>query len=93
MTKTQKFFRGHRVKIADEMPRYMSHFECGIEAIIDHSYDDIYSGTSDSVKYAVLLLMPDGSKRSVAWYDQDLLTLVSDGRDAGEAILQSYKKR
>lgn len=89
---SQKFWRGHRVKVADEMPPWMLHFYgAGGEAIVDHSYRDQYGGGSCE-QYCLLHLLPDGWKRS-SWYPVDLLTLVSPDRDAGEALLQEYNGR
>ena len=89
--RTQKFWRGERVKVADEMPVWMSHFEAGCEAIVDHSYRDMYGPGGSELEYSLLLLMP--YPRRVAWYPANLLTLVDADRDAGEAILQAYNEQ
>ena len=97
----QKYLRGHRVKIDDEMPPHMDHFPCGVEAIVDYSYSDAFgyhepNCTPKREAYSLLLLGDDGSYSEpmlVAWYDQDQLTLVSDDRDAGERLLHKYKSR
>ena len=87
--KSQKFFRGHRVRIASEMPQYMSHFPCGGEAIVVGSYSDIYGG-NDINSYSLLLIEPYGGMCS--WYEEGQLTLVSTDRDKGEGLLQLYKE-
>lgn len=84
----QKFFRGHRVKIADKLPEEMSHFEAGCEAIIRSSYSDEYGG--DNVEDYGLLLLTE-NPHHVWWYEEDQLTLVDSDRDAGEELLQQYK--
>lgn len=88
----QKFFRGHRVKIAAELPSYMSHFDgAGCEAIVRGSYADLCGSIEGDIDYSLLIL---GDKpASCAWYEEGLLTLVSSDRDAGEMILQEYKNR
>ena len=84
----QRFFRGHRVKIADKLRNSMSHFESGCEAIVNHSYSDRYGG-DDNGSYGLLLLTKN--PHYVAWYDEGQLTLIDSDRDAGERILQRYK--
>lgn len=69
--KEQKFKHGDVVKIADEMPAWMSHFESGQEVCILSSYRDQFGG--DNVNdYTVMFL--DGSICS--WYPESLLTFV-----------------
>ena len=92
---TQKFFRGHRVKIADELPWSMSHFPgAGKEAIVDHSASDRHLGARGRrlEEYGLLVKTDTGWTYS-AWYDEEHLTLVDSDRDAGEQILQDYKGR
>jgi len=52
----QKYFRGHRIKIQNTMPSYMSHFECGCEAIVQGSYTDLCGKTDTPPEYSLLLL-------------------------------------
>lgn len=83
-----KFWRGHRVKIADEFPKYMAHFggrDC-IAIVSDYTIGN--GGWEDS--YALLYLGHDGVWHSAAWYPESLLTLIGDDRDDGERILQEY---
>lgn len=64
-------------------------------AIVVGSYSDQFGG-SDRQDRIYTLLTLDAKDRPVdkrAWYDEEQLTLVSADRDAGEAILQSYKRR
>lgn len=87
----QKFFRGHRVKIAEKLPNYMSHFSgAGCEAIVEYSYSDIYRG--NNVKDYGLCILEKGKLFYLSWYQENLLTLINDNRDEGEKILQSYKE-
>ena len=87
----QKFFRGHRIKIDDEMPTSMKHFTSGAEAIVEYSYSDVHSNEEHS-SYSLLILEPTGSHSS-AWYWEDQLTLVDNDRDKGEKILQEHKQK
>lgn len=94
--KKQKFIRGQRVKITNEMPSYMRHFTCGCEAIVEGSYSDLchssYQHKDDydrQISYGLLLLTD--KPHTCAWYDEDQLTLICSDRDKGEALLQKYK--
>ncbi len=91
----QKFFRGQRVKIADEMPRSMRHFEKGCEAIVVGSYTDQCMRTADSDhKFTLCLLDKNGKPFDrVSWYGEHQLTLLSDDRRAGEDLLQAFQSR
>ena len=89
----QKFFRGHRVKIAKTLSPEMDHFEKDCEAIVEYSYTDEYGGhEDDNPEYSLLLLIGDETMwYTVSWYDEQYLTLINKNRDAGEKILQKYK--
>lgn len=86
----QKFLRGQRVRLQNDPPKCMSHFEgWGGEAIVDHSFSDFHGGTGRG--YALLLL--GKRKKRDAWYEESQLTLVNADRDAGEQIIQEYNER
>lgn len=87
----QKFFRGHRVKIADKLPESMDHFEAGCEAIVDHSGSERDRGGGNIEIYGLLLLTKH--PHYVAWYEEDQLTLIDSDRDVGEEILQRFTQR
>ena len=92
----QKFFRGQRVKLADDFGSSMSHFGGkGGEAIVEGSYADQY-GLGNYDEFKLLLLSgiegnADFPYRS-AWYHEHQMTLVSDDRIKGEEILQMYNE-
>lgn len=96
-TLMQKYERGQRVKVADEMPPSMSHFERGFEAIIDHSYTDAYGRMGQERRdrmYSVVELNKSGKPvNQIAWYYEDQLTLLDANRAPGEAILREWKTR
>jgi hypothetical protein len=76
---TQKFHHGDLVRIADDLDEWMSHFQAGCDAIVDHSYADKYGGISSSgpnTQYS--LHLKDRGK--VAWYYEHQLTLVESNR-------------
>jgi len=88
--KKQKFFRGHRVRIADNLGPAMTHFPAGLEAIVVHSYSDAYGGNNHH-DYNLLVHEPDGW-HVTAWYHEKQLTLLDADRDKGEAVLQENKR-
>ncbi len=99
--KNQKFFRGQRVRVADDLGSMMRHFTSGCDAIVVGSFSDQMSRISgadmDIVKeieesYTLLLLKSeDGTMSTASWYEESQLTLVSDDRIRGEEILQKHK--
>lgn len=92
----QTFLRGHRVKVADDLGYSMSHFSgAGHEAIIEGSYGDLCGmyGPRANHKFSLVLLRDGAPFNKSAWYDESQLTLLSADRDAGEQIIQDYKKR
>jgi hypothetical protein len=88
----QKFFRGQRVRIAKRFPQCMSHFDGkGCEAIVDHSYSDMY-GCGNFSDFCLLIIDKKGNYRC-SWYPEKLLTLVSNDIKAGEKLLQRYREQ
>ncbi len=87
--KTQKFFRGQRVRVSSKMPLCMRHFECGCEAIVRNSYSDHYGPRDGEEEYGLLLLTE--KPHHVSWYMENQLELICDNRRAGENLLQRYK--
>ena len=88
----QKYKIGTRVKIADNMPKYMSHFPKGIEAIVQYTYTQKCGRHSeeDDKKYSLLLLDKEEGYNTSAWYDEYLLTLISDDIEDGETKLKKF---
>ncbi len=101
--KNQKFFRGQRVRVADDLGSMLRHFQSGCDAIVVGSYtgcdaivvgsytDQYGSAAGEDPEYT-LLLKDDGVMDTVSWYEESQLTLVSDDRVRGEEILQRHKK-
>lgn len=93
----QKFKRGSRVRIADEMPPSMRHFHCGVEAIVEYTYgqkakhDRRYSPSGDFESYSLLLFDKEGGIfGGVSWYPESTLTLISDNTREGLDILEQH---
>jgi len=86
----QKFPRGSRVHVDDEMPTHMFHFPKGFEAIINWTYAQKYWGT-DVDSYSLIMLDDDGSPtNAIAWYHECQLTLLSDDLENGKEIIRRY---
>ncbi len=78
----QKFLRGDTVKLRDDFPSEMAHFEGrGEQAIVVGSYADRYPSINDTNRRIFTLFFPTIEGRpyngSTSWYDEELLTLVS----------------
>jgi len=99
----QKFQRGQRVKIANKLPSYMSHFESNCEAIVKYTYKEKYGGgIAQAKEYSLYILVkPDtdivdlesGKIKhdlrgySVSWYEENQLTLIDANVKVGLRIL------
>jgi len=69
--KEQKFAIGARVRIADDLGQFMSHFTKGVNATVEYTYKHAY-GHGSSKSYSLNI---DG-KGSSAWYKEHQLTLI-----------------
>jgi hypothetical protein len=87
----QKFLIGSRVKIADAMPRSMSHFTKGVEAIVNGTYAQKYHGRNYS-DYSLGIIKDGKIYNFSAWYPENLLTLVDDDTIKGMEMLEEYKE-
>ena len=85
----QKFKRGQRVKVADEMPEYMSHFPKGFEAIVEYTYGQKYDG-EDYDNYSLIVLEKGKPINSIAWYYESQLTLLNKDCKVGLKIIKDY---
>lgn len=90
--KIQKFFRGHKVRVAKDLGSSMSHFQGDCNAIVIGSYNDQYGGghRGKNTPYSLLLFPKGSSPYSCSWYMESQLTLMDQDRDIGEATLQKY---
>ena len=92
--KKQKFSRGHRVRIADDLGTAMRHFPAGRDAIIVGSYSDLYVGSTlqHDHEYSLMLQEDDGTINTNSWYHEAQLTLIDGDREKGEKLLQLREK-
>ncbi len=87
----QKFKRGAFVKVTDEMPPWMSHFEKGFLGIVEYTYAQKYR-CGNYNEYCLTQLDDAGKPiNSLAWYDENQLTLVDDDLKAGVRIIEQYR--
>ena len=87
----QKFPKGSRVKVADEMPWYMTHFPSGFEAIVEYSYAQKY-GTDNVRDYSLIVLSDGRPINSIAWYKDFQLTLLDSNIDANLKLIERYRE-
>jgi len=86
----QKFKRGSRVHVCKDMPSYMNHFESNFDAIVEYTYAQKYGG-KDIDSYALIVLNDAGTPvNSVAWYEENQLSLLNDDTKAGLDIIEQY---
>ena len=78
--RTQKFPRGSRVTIDEDLGSMMSHFPSGCGATVDHTYAHAYGG--DGVGVDSYCLVVDGHGQ-VAWYDEAQLSIEAGPLVAG----------
>lgn len=89
----QKFPRGARVKVSDNMPSYMSHFPKGFEAIVEYTYGQKFPqfDKNDIDNYCLIVLDENGKPvNSIAWYHESQLTLINNNINEGLKIIESY---
>jgi hypothetical protein len=77
----QKFKLGWRVKVADKLPLYMHHFESGFEGIVCEHSDG---------EYGLIQLQDNKPINAIWWYQESLLTLISDDSAKGKKIIKQY---
>lgn len=70
----QKFNKGDKVKVSDDLGPHMSHFQGGMEAIVIGSYKDKYGG-SDTESYTIHIQ----NQGEVSWYYEHQLKLIQKG--------------
>jgi len=86
----QKFPRGTRVLVAETMPDMMSHFPTDFQAIVDYTYAQKYWG-DDIDSYSLIMLDEKGEPyNSIAWYQENQLTLIDDNTAYGIKLIESY---
>ena len=87
----QKFPRGSRVKVADKLPKNMSHFAVGFEGIVECTYSQEYGGVSIKCYSLLQLGEKDTGINITAWYEEDQLTLLDSDTAKGKAIIEEYE--
>lgn len=91
----QKFRKLTFVKVCDEMPEEMAHFDSGFIGIVDGTYSQIYGGGGRSLtQYALFKVEGDKITGRIAWYYEAQLTAL-DEQDTlkAEEMIESYMTR
>ena len=70
----QKFNKGDKVKVTDDLGPHMSHFQSGMEAIVIGSYKDQFGG-SNTKSYTIHIQ----GQGEISWYYEHQLTLIEKG--------------
>jgi hypothetical protein len=70
----QKFNKGDKVKVADDLGSDMKHFQSGVEAIVIASYSDQFGG-SDTQSYTIYIK----GQGEVSWYYDHQMELIETG--------------
>lgn len=86
----QKFPKLTFVRVTDDMPSEMKHFQKGFFGIIDGSYSQCYGG-SDVQSYCLFVIDGEEVVNRVSWYREDQLTaLPVQDRDKAEKMIEDY---
>jgi len=87
----QKFKRGAKIRVCKEMPPNMSHFDSDFEAIVEYTYNQKYGG-GDIDSYSLIMLDENGDPiNSIAWYEENQLTLIDNDIKTGLKIISNYE--
>jgi len=70
----QKFNKGDKVRVADDLGPTMKHFQSGMDAIVIGSYKDKYGG-DDTESYTIHI----EGRGTCSWYYEHQLTLIEKG--------------
>jgi len=89
----QKFRKLTFVKVCDEMPKWMEHFDSGFVGIVDGTYSQIYGGGGGRLsQYSLFKVEGDKITNALAWYDEEQLTAL-DEQDSlkAEEMIEIYR--
>ena len=89
----QKFRKLTFVKVDDEMPEIMSHFDKGFIGIVDGTYSQLYGG--DNIKsYGLYKVEGDKIVNRISWYYENQLTeLKEQDKEKAEDMIEAYNLR
>lgn len=86
----QKFGKLSFVKVCNEMPDCMKHFESGFDAIVCGTYSQLYGGTNIR-SYSLYMLRDGAIVNRISWYLESQLTLLtSQDKDRAEQMIEDY---
>lgn len=86
----QKFKRFSSVRVCDDMPPQMAHFDSGFDAIVDGTYSQICGG-NDIDSYALFKVEGGEVVNRISWYREMQLTAADvQDRDRAEEMVEVY---
>jgi hypothetical protein len=89
----QKFRKNTFVRVCDDMPEHMSHFTCGVDAIVSNTYSQA-NGGKDVKSYSLYLIKDGRIYNPCAWYDEDQLALLEKhSYEDAEQMIEDYNLR
>ena len=89
----QKFIKLTFVKVDDEMPEMMSHFDKGFIGIVDGTYSQLYGG-NDINSYGLYKVEDGKIVNRISWYYESQLTeLEEQDRGKAEDMIEAYNLR
>jgi hypothetical protein len=81
----QKFKAFSFVRVCDEMPQHMVHFDKGFDAVVRGTYSQIYGG-KDIDSYSLFKIRNGKIIATISWYDEDQLTQIDNAGDPQEMV-------
>ena len=87
----QKFRKLTFVRVCDEMPRTMSHFDSGFIGIVEGTYSQMFGGPNvDS--YSLFKVEDNKVVNCIAWYHESQLTAIEEQDTlSAETMIEEYQ--
>ena len=86
----QKFKKSTFVRVCENMPKHMSHFVCGVDAIVSSTYSQAFGG-KDIKSYSLFLIKDGRVYNRCSWYDEDQMTLLENHNyEDAEQMIEDY---
>lgn len=86
----QKFRKFTFVKVSDDMPKNISHFDAGFIGIVNGTYSQIYGG-KDVSSYSLYKVMSGKIVNCISWYKESQLAELPDqDREKAEQMIEDY---
>ena len=73
----QKFKAFSFVRVCDDMPKHMNHFDKGFDAVVRGTYSQLYGGKSID-QYSLYKIEKGKIVNSISWYEEGQLKELTD---------------